>query len=58
MSLTTYGLAHMTLLTMGLGTSFVMTGPRVTPDIAPPKEVTFENLPIEIDFEKRGVRNE
>ena len=56
MSLTTFGLAHMTLLTMGLGVSFVLTGPRVIPDITPPKEVTFENIPVEVDFKEKEVQ--
>ena len=55
MSLVTYGLAHLTLLTMGLGIGFRITTSKVTPYAEAPKEVEFKDLPVEVEFEKEEV---
>lgn len=57
MSLITFGLADLTLLTMGLGIGFriTMSKSKVTREVEAPKEIEFVNLPVEIDFEKKEV---
>ena len=55
MSLITYGLAHSTLLTMGLGTGVRITMTKVRHEVEAPKEVEFVNLPAEVEFEKEEV---
>ena len=55
MSLKTFGLGHLTLLTMGLGNSMrALTGQKpIIPEA--PKDVDFQNKPIEITFENKEV---
>jgi len=55
MSLVTYGLAHLTLLTMGLGTGIRITTTKVTHVVEVPEKVEFVNLPVDIEFEKEEV---
>lgn len=55
MSLIPYGLAHLTLLTMGLGIGIRISMTRVTHEVEAPTEVEFVNLPVEVEFEKEEV---
>jgi len=55
MSLITYGLAHLTLLTMGLGTGFRITTTKPIRRVEVPKEIEFKDLPVEVEFEKEEV---
>lgn len=55
MSLITYGLAHLTLLTMGLGTGFRIITTKPLRRVEVPKEIEFKNLPVEVEFEKEEV---